>query len=340
MSNGDVISKTPEELEKEKKAERKKKALTAGGFLSLLPSIGGAIPGLLKSKQRGALKDMQAGRGAGAQAARAAASEAGRRTAGNLGGRGSSGLVRAGIASAERQTAIGAREAGRIGAQEGITGTALLLAEEQRRRQQGLKLGAGIGGAFSGALGLQTAALDQGPAGEEVAGALTQAPVDLASPELGPGLAEGAPQGTEPGLDVRTNLRPPDVSLEQVAGSNLSPEADTQLAQPMETFDLNRPAFALQAILDPEQNLQAAAVKYQETAIPRKSERPLSSKGGSDANTRVQQTERERFHLVNFLNQEVLAGRMLQEEADIKLLTFDKAQGPIIDFLRMGEGGQ
>jgi hypothetical protein len=139
---------------------------------------------------------------------------------------------------------------------------------------------------------------------------------------------------------VRTTLTPPDVGLEQVAGSNLSPEADTQLAQPMESFDMNRPAFALQAILSPEQNLQAAAVKYQETAIPRKSERPLSSKGGSDANTRVEQTERERAQLIDFLNSEVLSGRLTQAEADQKLFTFDNAQGPLMDFLRQGEGGQ
>lgn len=302
MTNGADTPKTQEEIDKE---ERKKKGLTAGGFLSLLPSIAGAIPGLLPSKQRGALKDMQAGRGAGAQAARAAASEAGRRTAGNLGGRGSSGQVRAGIASAERQTAIGAREAGRIGQQEGITGTSLLLAEEQKRRGLGLKLGAGLGGAFSGALGLQTAALDQGP-GKEVTGALTQAPSD----------GTITPEDTAD-LHQQEFIRQAQEGLSGLQSTRQAalPAGPTQGGQAAPSTRAPDPSV-LGAIVAPETRFEQAKQSYM-AAVGRPSEAPfISSSGGTDTKVKEEQALRQ-FALE--LAELVASGEIKQEEMDEEL---------------------
>ena len=309
MSNGSDTPKTAEELDKE---ERKKKALTAGGFLSLLPSIAGAIPGLRRSKQTRALEDMQAGRGAGAQAARAAASEAGRRTAGNLGGRGSSGLVRAGIASAERQTAIGAREAGRIGAQEGIAGTQGLIAEEQRRRNLGLQLGAGLGGGVAALIANQVAAGDQGPAGEEVGQALTGSdPMGLreasalgpteaagAGGALGPGGFSGEP--TLPGAFVG-GPRAHDLALETVAGQAVSPFGPTGVAEvstDLQSSDLkggmSKEGFALASIMSTEERFENAKLNYQESVVRFKGEKPFSSsRGGTDTKVTEEQKRRD-----------------------------------------------
>ncbi len=285
-----------EDTEKPKKKSQKGKAI--GGILGMLPSIAGAIPGLLKSKQTGALRDMQQGRGAGATAARQAGSEAGRRTAGNAGGRGSSGQVRAGLRSAEEMTSRGAQAAGLIGAQEGIVGTRLLLDEERRRRGAGLQLGAAVGGAAAAGLATSLAGADQGPAGQEVSAALTQPAstvVDpntgLASPQgqeavLGPGRQALGQLGTTSGqFDATTGEVGDQQRFMQGAQAGLEGIRETRegLAQ-----DNVEAGFAMQAIVSPDQMFDEGKAKYIATTTS-PSERPAKiepSPGGTEFSAR------------------------------------------------------
>jgi len=308
----DVVSETPEEAAAKKKSQ---KGNAIGGILSMLPTIGGAIPGLMKSKQTGALKDMQQGRGAGAMAARQAGSEAGRRTAGNVGGRGSSGQVRAGLRSAEEMAGRGAQVAGLIGAREGAMATQLLMGDEQRRRNLGLQLGAGIGGAAAAGLATGLAGADQGPPAEssQVSAGQDQSalgqivapqPMELTNPVTGyqrqASFSPSLTPGTTGSPEAFGNLTY-DQSLETVQGTGVSPYGPsgqesappTKLDEPMQGFDMNQSGLVLPSLSSPEQGMEQAVRKYRQNVM-RKEDEPLSSRGGSDMQA-IQKEELRHF---------------------------------------------
>jgi hypothetical protein len=159
---------TPEEIAlRTAELEQKKReqdaangpAGTASGILSMLSSVGGAIPTLLQQPEKGALKDAQRGQGAGATIARQTASEAGRRVAGNVQGSD----LREGLRSADRLTAQGAAQASTIGAQESLAATQQLRQGTMLRRGAGMRFGAGIGQGLAGIAGTLASSKDQGP---------------------------------------------------------------------------------------------------------------------------------------------------------------------------------
>jgi hypothetical protein len=132
---------------------------TAGSVLSMLSSVGGAIPTLLQQPEKGALKAAQRGQGAGATIARQTASEAGRRVAGNVQGSD----LREGLRSADRLTAQGAAQASTIGAQESLAATQQLRQGTNMRRGAGMRFGAGVGQGLASISGTLAASKDQGP---------------------------------------------------------------------------------------------------------------------------------------------------------------------------------
>jgi hypothetical protein len=310
--------------EEEEETKKSQKGNAIGGILGMLPSIAGAIPGLMKSKQTGALEDMQQGRGAGAMAARQAGSEAGRRTAGNVGGRGSSGQVRAGLRSAEEMTSRGAQTAGLIGAREGMFATQLLMGDEQRRRNLGLQLGTGIGGAAAAGLATGLAGADQGPEapqgdapGGDVQSALGQmvapGPTELQMPVTGyqtqadfsPSLTPGS-MGSPEGFGTLTT----DQSLETVGGTDVATASDTSLQTP--DTQLQEPAGGLQlpSLADPA-TMDQAKKRYRELTM-RPESAPLSSPGGGDMSY-IQQEEMR--HWERNLDVMVQTGQLSEEEA-------------------------
>jgi hypothetical protein len=364
------VPKTPAELEAEKKKQSEQKSQKGnaiGGFLGMLPTIAGAIPGLMKSKQTGALEAMQQGRGAGAMAARQAGSEAGRRTAGNVGGRGSSGQVRAGLRSAEEMTSRGAQAAGIIGAREGMFATDRLMQDEQRRRQLGLQLGAGVGGATAAGLATALAGADQGPAGEEVAGALTGPSDETGLGAAGAGMlgsrgpeaSMGGVFGTSGGraFGEAPSLQPgppgspegfgalssPDISGAQAPAVPGAPS--TELGQP-ELAPQGSEGFALEAMLTPEARFDAAQLEYTRL-VTRPEDRPHGkSTGGSDEKAKQEQMQRDRLHLQQYLADEADkfektggAYGINPEIAEQKLLFFDQSQGQISQADKAAMGG-
>ena len=306
----------------EEEKRRKNIGSGVGGVLAMLPTIAGAIPSLKKSGQRGALERMQRGGGAGATAARQAGAAAGRATAGNLGGRGSSGLVREGIRSAERQTAEGVRAAGLIGAQEGQRGTALLLQNERLRRQAGLQLGAGLGGAAAAGIATGLAGRDQGPGmeqapvGGDLASALAGGPAGSAARATGLGnAAAGVAQTTTQeagqfGLDRITAARqqalpagPP--MPEQAAGA--APAAQEQPQAGPETSSV------LQTMISPEEGFEQAATAYRANTL-RKKDRPLAgSTGGSDDQYLQQDLMRYEEYLMGLIEQGMIDPAMVPQ---------------------------
>lgn len=352
-----VVSETPEEEAVKKKSQ---KGNAAGGFLAMLPTIAGAIPGLMKSKQTGALRDMQQGRGAGAMAARQVGSEAGRRTAGNVGGRGGSGQIRSGLRSAEEMTSRGAQAAGLIGAREGMFATQALMGDEQRRRQLGLRLGAGIGGAMASGLATGLAGADQGPS-EEVAGALVGSPggvTGLNNPAAGiPASTQGA-EGSVFGTPGRAfgedpSLTPGPGTLQGPEQGGLQSPPDTQLQEPMSQVGQNQAGapglesgVVLPSLANPEQGIEAAVDTYRRN-VTRKSDAPLisNSKGGSDDVARQEDQARNRARLEQYLAEEVAkfestggAYGMPPEMAQQQLLFFDTTNGQVSDASKQAMG--
>jgi hypothetical protein len=291
--------------EEEETTKKSQVGNAIGGFLAMLPTIAGAVPGLRKSKQTGELEAMQQGRGAGAMAARQAGSEAGRRTAGNVGGRGSSGQVRAGLRSAEAMAAQGAQTAGIIGAREGMFATQLLMGDEQRRRNLGLQLGAGIGGATAAGLATGLAGADQGPEtpgqeagapGGDVQGALAQMvappPTELTNPitafqrqpeDFTPSLYSGAP-GTAEGFGSLTY----DQGLETLGGRSVAtgsdvdaPPPNAQLQEPTPGSNIDQAGLVLPSLANPQQGMEQAVNSYRQSVLSKETQ-PLTSPGGSD----------------------------------------------------------
>jgi len=304
-----------DELTEEEK-RRKNIGSGVGGVLAMLPTIAGAIPSLKKSGQRGALEKMQRGGGAGATAARQAGAAAGRATAGNLGGRGSSGLVREGIRSAERQTAEGVRAAGLIGAQEGQRGTALLLQNERMRRQAGLQLGAGLGGAAAAGIATGLAGRDQGPSTEQapVGGELAGALVGGGGATTATGLGNAAAGVVQPttaqegqlGLDQLSATRQQTLPAgppmpEQAAGA-----APASQGQPEESS-------VLQTMISPEEGFEQAATAYRANTL-RKKDRPLTgSTGGSDDQYLQQELMRYEEYLMGLIEQGMIDPAMVPQ---------------------------
>jgi hypothetical protein len=139
------------------------------GVLSMLASVGGMIPSLLKGPQTRELQNIQRGGGAGAAIARRTASEAARRVAGNV--RGTD--LREGLRAADAIVQRGAQQASITGAREAAIATSQLRANEFARRGSFRKLGAGVGQGLAGIGAMLASAKDQGPEqpGEGVPGA-------------------------------------------------------------------------------------------------------------------------------------------------------------------------
>jgi hypothetical protein len=293
--------KTEEEDDTQKPT---KKGAIWGGVLSMLPTIAGTIPSLMKSKQTGALKAMQRGQGAGAMAARQAGSEAARRVAGNVQGAN----LREGLRTADRLTQRGATAAGNIGAREGALATSQLLAEEQRRRGIGLQLGAGLGGAGATMIATLLAAKDQGPDLNAQKTGLARDPMGLREAgdlgaQQGPTWAAGTPTD-QPFLQTgargtRENfqpLQPPGVLGQQgqIGGQPFGVQApipQTQLQgqgmQPTGAAQTGQQApSALSSMVTkatPEQKMEQGKKAYVQS-VTKPSEVPFTgaSKGGSD----------------------------------------------------------
>jgi hypothetical protein len=139
---------------------------TGAGILSMLASVGGMIPSLLKGPQTRELQNIQRGGGAGAAIARRTASEAARRVAGNV--RGTD--LREGLRAADAIVQRGAQQASITGAREAAIATSQLRANEFARRGSFRKLGAGVGQGLAGIGAMLASAKDQGPTEEEQSG--------------------------------------------------------------------------------------------------------------------------------------------------------------------------
>jgi hypothetical protein len=333
--------KTEEEDDTQKPT---KKGAIWGGVLSMLPTIAGTIPSLMKSKQTGALKAMQRGQGAGAMAARQAGSEAARRVAGNVQGAN----LREGLRTADRLTQRGATAAGNIGAREGALATSQLLAEEQRRRGVGLQLGAGLGGAGATMIATLLAAKDQGPDLNAQKTGLARDPMGLREAgglgaQQGPGWAAGTPTD-QPFLQTgargtRENfqpLQPPGVLDQQgqIGGQPFGVQApipQTQLQapgmQPMGGMQAGQQAqqpSALSSMVTkatPEQKMEQGKKAYVQS-VTKPSDRPLLSKGGSDMMA-LQQMEMSQIEA------------WVQELVDKGTLKPEEAQGAIQHMFEM-----
>lgn len=155
--------KTQEEKEKE---ASEGPAGIGGGILSMLASVGGMIPSLLKGPQQKELERMQRGGGAGAAMARQTASEAARRVVGASAAQPSSGRggnLREGLRAADQIVQRGAEQAAVTGARESAFATQQLRANDLRRRGAFRTLGAGFGQGLAGIASTLAAAKDQGP---------------------------------------------------------------------------------------------------------------------------------------------------------------------------------
>jgi hypothetical protein len=190
---------TPEEIAlRTAELEQKKReqdaangpAGTASGILSMLSSVGGAIPTLLQQPEKGALKAAQRGQGAGATIARQTASNAARQVTGASTAQPSSGrggALREGLRAADRTVQQGAALASTIGAQESLAATQQLIQGTNARRGAGMRFGAGIGQGLASIAGTLAASGDQGPVQPGEAGAVPGEPAgDAAFPTRTP----------------------------------------------------------------------------------------------------------------------------------------------------------